>query len=145
LFIVVVEGIGLLSNFLSGDIGPKYASLNLPPFSPPGWIFGVVWPVLYALMGIAAYLIRQGGGTAKSRAWFLFWVQLAVNFCWPVIFFRLGLFWAAFVIIVVLDVLVAFTVYLFYKVNTLAAGLMIPYFIWILFASYLNLGTAILN
>lgn len=145
LFIIIVEGIGLLSGILSGDIKSTYAALELPPLSPPDWLFGIVWPVLYALMAIAAYLIYTSSDSEKSNALFIFCVQLALNFCWSIVFFRWDLYWAATLIILVLDFLVVYTIYLFNKINATASRIMIPYLLWLLFATYLNLGVVISN
>lgn len=145
LFIVIVEGIGFLSGILSGDIKAAYAALELPPLSPPDWLFGIVWPVLYAMMAIAAYLIYTSNDSGKSNALFVFCTQLALNFCWSIVFFRWEVYWAAALIIIVLDFLVAYTIYLFKQINVTASRLMIPYLLWLIFATYLNLGIAILN
>lgn len=145
LFIIGVELVGMLSGLLSGDMKGLYSSLVKPPLSPPGWVFGVVWLVLYALMGIAAYLVYQQKTPESKDAIFWFEIQLGVNFLWSIIFFRYQLFWAAFVAIVLLDLLVIYTIGLFRKIDKTAARLMIPYLLWILFATYLNLGVAILN
>lgn len=145
LSIALVEAIGVISSLLSGSIREKYAALRLPPLSPPGWLFGVVWPVLFALMAAAAWLVYKSGRESARGALFWFAVQLAVNFVWPIIFFRLGLFWAAALTIVVLDALVAYTIYRFSKISVGAVCLMLPYLAWILFATYLNVGVAVLN
>lgn len=144
MFIFITEASGFISSFLSGDIGLKYAQLNKPPFSPPEMIFGVVWPVLYALMGVAVYLIYRNSNKYRS-AHIGFWVQLVLNFFWTILFFKFGLFWAALAVIIALDIVVAYTIYLFGKINKAAMGLMLPYLLWILFATYLNIGFALLN
>lgn len=145
LFFALVEGIGALSGALSGDTGAIYQSLALPPLSPPGWLFGIVWPVLYGLMAIAAYLIYRSGDACAPRTLFWFFVQLALNFFWPLIFFRGGLYWAAALVILLLDCLVLYTISQFRSISPLAARLMIPYLLWLLFATYLNVGVALLN
>lgn len=88
---------GLLSNWLSGDVRAVYESLDLPAFAPPAWIFGVVWPLLYLLLGIAAYLIwEKPASTARTQALTFYGVQLLLNFLWSPLFFRFGLFRFAF-------------------------------------------------
>lgn len=144
-FIALTEATGFLSGFLSGDVKSVYPQLIQPPLSPPGWVFGIVWPILYALMGIAAYLIHNSGDSHRSNALFWFYVQLAINFSWSIVFFRFSLFWASAAIIIALDITVAYTIALFSKINKHAKMLMIPYLLWILFATYLNIGVAILN
>ncbi len=144
--VLITELIGVLSNLFSGNTGQIYTSLVRPPLSPPGWLFGVIWPILYLLMGIAAYMIYQSPETLdRKKAITLYWVQLFVNFLWPIVFFRLGWYWISVLVILILDVLVLMTTIKFYKINKVAGYLLIPYLFWILFATYLNIGIAILN
>ena len=145
LFILVVEAVGFLSSLLAGDISGVYAALIKPPLAPPGIVFGIVWPVLYALMGISAYLVYAEQKTLKTNEMFYFAAQLILNFIWSPVFFGIKLFWAAAVVVVILDILVIYTAYLFGKVKKAAKWLLVPYIIWILFATYLNIAIAILN
>lgn len=144
--VLITQLIGVLGSIFSGNIGQVYTSFVKPPLSPPGWLFGIVWPVLYLLMAIAAYIIYQTPKTAeRSKALVLYWVQLLVNFLWPIVFFRFERYWASVAIILLLDVLVLMTTIWFYNIKKIAGYLMIPYLLWILFATYLNIGVAILN
>ena len=144
--ILIAELVGVLGSLLSGNTGEIYTSLIKPPLSPSGWLFGVVWPVLYLLMGIAAYLIYQAPQTLeRQKATAFYWIQLFVNFLWPIVFFRFEWYWIAVVIIILLDIWVSITTVWFYKINKAVGYLMIPYLIWILFATYLNIGIAVLN
>lgn len=144
--IIVVEVVGIMSGFLAENASEIYGKLTLPPLSPPDWLFGVVWPILYALMGVAAYQVyEQGFGRIKDSALALFNVQLIFNFLWPVIFFQLQLYWLTVLVIIILDILVIITIQYFNRVNMLAGRLLYPYLIWILFATYLNIGIAFLN
>lgn len=137
---------GVLSSLSSGNAGQIYTSLNKPPLSPPGWLFGVIWPVLYLLMGIAAYIIYLTPQTPRrEKAINLYWVQLFVNFLWPIVFFRFEWFWISVLVILLLDVLVLITTIWFFRINKIAGYLMIPYLLWIFFATYLNIGIAVLN
>lgn len=145
LLIAIPEAVGFLSSMLSGDMKGVYAQLIKPPLSPPGWIFGVVWPILFALMGIAVYLIVEAEGKRKSDALFWFFVQLGVNFLWSILFFRFQLYWASLVCLIILDLLVVYTMRLFRRIDRRAWWLLLPYLIWILFATYLNAGVALLN
>lgn len=145
LFIVGIELIGFLSSILAGDIPAEYALLIKPVLSPPDWVFGIVWTLLYAMMGLAAFLVYRIHTNASDKAMTSFTVQLALNFSWSIIFFRFEAFWVAFIVILLMDIIVAYTIYLFSKVQKTSAKLMIPYLIWILFATYLNFGIAILN
>lgn len=144
--VLITELIGLLGNLFSGNSGQIYTSFVKPPLSPPGWLFGVIWPVLYLLMGIAAYIIYQTPETPeRKKAITLYWVQLIVNFLWPIVFFRFQWYWASVVVILLLDILVFMTTIRFYNIKKVAGYLMVPYLLWILFATYLNVGIAVLN
>lgn len=114
---------------------------------PPGWVFPVVWTVLYALMGYSAYLVSKTPAESqkKKTALNVYWVQLAFNFLWSIIFFRFELLWLGFVDIVLLLISVILMTVLFYRINKTAGILNIPYVIWVTFATYLNLATAIIN
>jgi len=117
-----------------------------PPLSPPGWVFPVVWTVLYALMGIGAAIIYQAPESKiRSLGLNLFVGQLVVNFFWSPIFFNLQAFGLAFVWLLLLWVLVLWMVAVFWRIEPFAAKLQIPYLIWLTFAAYLNLGVWYLN
>lgn len=143
--IIVVELVGSLSGILSGDIKAIYNNLTLPPLAPPDFIFGIVWPILYLMIGIVGYLILRDRTNARQNNLILFISQLVLNFIWSIIFFGASNRWISFLIIIVLDALVTWCVKKFWQTSKLAASLMVPYLIWILFATYLTLGTAILN
>lgn len=145
--IALAEGVGLLSALFTGEIGSVYRALRLPPFSPPGWVFPVAWSLLYALMGIAAGLVflNNGDRRAREQALLYFGVQLAVNFSWTIIFFRFQSFWPAVTVILVLDILVCVTLRHFFRVSKPAGWLLVPYLLWLLFATYLAVGVFILN
>ena len=117
-----------------------------PPLSPPGWVFPVVWTVLYAFMGIGAARIFQSPPSGnRSKGLNLFIVQLVVNFFWSPVFFNLRAFGFAFVWLLLLWVLVLWMILVFRKVDRTAAKLQIPYLFWLTFAAYLNLGVWYLN
>lgn len=143
LFIAITEGGGLLSSLLSRDVGAKYAALHHPPLSPPGWLFGVIWPPLYAMMAVAAYLIYAKKGVCPAHGWF--GAQLGVNLVWPIIFFRFGWLWAAAAVMLVLIVLIVYVLLRFGRISKASVWLMLPYLLWVLFAFYLNIGMAALN
>lgn len=143
--VVGVELIGSLSGLLAGDIKAIYNSFTLPPFSPPDRLFGIVWPILYLMIGIVGYLIFTVRSNYRKTNLTLFIAQLFLNFIWSIVFFNASSRWTGLLIILVLDALVFFCIKEFYKSSKLAAYLMIPYFLWILFATYLTLRTAILN
>ena len=139
-------GVGGLSALLSGGMD-TYKSLNQPPLSPPGFIFPIVWTVLYLLMGYASYRVHASGSTRANikRALTFYGIQLFLNFLWPLIFFGLQWFWVAFGILVVLWVLIYLTMYQFGQMDDTAENLLLPYLLWVTFAGYLNLGVALLN
>ena len=144
LCLAVPLAVGGLAAALSGGMGEMYQSYNKPPLSPPGWVFAVVWPVLYGLMGYASYLVLQGSGD-KKKAWIFYGAQLAVNFLWPIVFFRFELIGLALALLAVLWVLVLLTIREFSRINERAGDLLIPYILWLSFALYLNFGIYILN
>jgi len=145
IFVIIIEAIGFLSSTLSGNISAEYRMLIKPPFSPPGIVFSIVWPILYILLGAAASLIYRGKPERNMRAFVWFMIQLVLNFSWSIIFFRFHAYWAALIILILMDIITAYMFSLFKKVNKCASLLLIPYFIWILFATYLNLGIILLN
>ena len=142
----IPEAVGFLSSFLTGNIGNMYNSYTKPPLSPPGIVFPIVWTILYALMGIASYIVyEEGRGEKQKEALTFYVIQLAVNFIWPIIFFRFEAYWVAVVVILVLLALVVITALKFKEINTVAFWLLVPYIIWLAFATYLNIGVAVLN
>lgn len=138
--------VGGLSTLLSGGMD-IYAVLNKPPLAPPGWVFPVVWTVLYLLMGYASYRVleAQAGEEQRRKALLLYGAQLIANFIWPLLFF--GGMWllAALLWLVVLWVLILFTLLSFSQIDEVAGNLLIPYILWVTFAGYLNFGFLLLN
>jgi benzodiazapine receptor len=134
----------LLLGFVSGRLGggaddPWFVALVKPDIFPPPAAFGIVWPILYALMGFAfATVCAAWGARWRAAAITAFIVQLAVNLAWSPVFFGLHQIAAAFWIIVAMDVLVLIAIILFWKVRRTAALLLLPYLAWILFATVLN-------
>jgi translocator protein len=124
-----------------------YATLNKPFFSPPNWIFGPVWTLLYFLMGISFYLIwKQGWQKNKVKVAGLFFLaQLALNFIWSPIFFGLRAPMLGLVVIVAMWVLIVMTLKKFYPLSKLAFYLLIPYLLWVSFATILNAAIVVLN
>lgn len=121
-----------------------FEMVNKPPLSPPGWLFPVVWTILYVLMGIASYLVLTSG-KPDDIALKAYGIQLAVNFMWPILFFNLNLYLFSFIWLVALWLLVYQTIRLFWSASKTTGALMIPYLLWITFAGYLNLGIYFLN
>ena len=140
--IFIAVGCGVISILLAGGAG-DYKILRLPPLAPPSWIFPVVWTILYILMGTAAYFVSERRG--NGRALKIYYIQLALNFLWPIVFFRFDLYWTAASLAVALAFAVLLTVLEFWQIDILAGKLIVPYFIWLLFAVYLSIGVAVLN
>lgn len=135
------ELVGIASvPFTLGAIPNWYATLNKPVFSPQNWIFGPVWTLLYAMMGVAVYLAGKDKQAVKLFKW-----QLGANFAWSLVFFGLRSPILGLVNILVLLWLIWKTTRRFYKVSKLGAYLMIPYLVWVAFATLLNLSIVILN
>jgi len=145
--ILISEGVGALSALFSMGTMEKYKELIQPSFSPPGWIFPIVWSILYLFMGIASYLVYSSGADKKEvkSALSFYALQLVFNFFWTILFFRFELRGLAFLWIIALLILVIITTVKFYKINKTAGYLMIPYVLWVSFASVLNYAIWQLN
>lgn len=139
--------VGGIAGFISQDGMSTFQHLTKPPLSPPGWLFPVVWTILYLLMGIASYLILTSQAPQKSivNALKLYGIQLFFNFFWTFWFFNLGLYFFAFIWLIALWIFILATIFLFSKISKTAAYLMIPYLLWVTFAGYLNISIAVLN
>ena len=147
-FIAVCELAGVIGAlFTTPAIPGWYAGLTKPAFNPPGWVFAPVWTVLYALMGIAAWLVydKRLKRPDVKNALFVFVAQLVLNVLWSIMFFGAHRILGAFVIIVALWILILGTMLRFHKISRPAAYLLIPYFIWVGFATVLNASLYILN
>lgn len=130
----------------SSEAGDFYEQLVRPAWAPPGWLFAPVWTVLYLLMGIAAWLVwRVHGFKEVKTALVLFIVQLGANALWTWVFFVWRQGALAFVEIIVLWCLIAATAVLFRRLNAVAAALLLPYLVWVTFASALTFATWRLN
>lgn len=148
IFIIICELVGLISTpFTINSVQTWYQYLNKPFFSPPNWVFGPVWTLLYLLMGVSAYLIWRKGLKKKNikPALIYFSVQLFFNFLWSIIFFGLHSPFVALIDIVLLLVTIFITILKFYNISKPAAYLLIPYILWVSFATLLNLSIILLN
>ena len=139
--------VGGIAALLTRDSMTIFSSLEKPALSPPGWLFPIVWTILYTLMGISACLIGHSNSTPieKAKALAIYTYQLSVNFLWSIFFFNFQWYFFSFLWIILLWILVFAMIKNFYKINKTAAYLNIPYLVWITFAAYLNLGIWILN
>lgn len=139
---------GFLGSFLTMDsVKTWYAELSKPSFNPPDWAFGVVWPILYVMMGISAFLIWNKGLNNKQvkKALGIFLLQLVLNGIWTPIFFGLHMMGFALVEIILLWLAIMATIISFRKISKPAAYLLIPYILWVSFAVILNAALWQLN
>ena len=140
----IIGGAG--AYFTMSSVNNWYLTLNKPVWNPPSWVFGPVWTLLYALMGIAAFMIWRKRKTIQvKKALWLYGLQLLLNLLWSILFFGKMSPEMAFIEIIFLWVLIFLTIKAFYKIDKVAAYLLIPYLLWVTFASILNLTIWILN
>lgn len=149
---IVAIGVSLAAGwigaiFTTPVIPTWYAGLTMPAFSPPSWVFGPVWTVLYILMGIALYLVWSKGLRHKNVqvATAIFGVQLVLNVLWSFVFFGMQAPFFALIGILFLWTAILMTIVFFDRVSVPAAVLLVPYFLWVSFAAYLNYGIYALN
>lgn len=138
--------VGGLSALISGGMS-DFQTLNQPPLSPPGWLFPIVWTILYLLMGYASYRVLVSGkdDTQIRRALIVYGAQLVLNFLWSPVFFGLQWRLTAFFLLIALWLLILLTIRLFSRIDERAGDLLLPYILWVTFAGYLNLGIFLLN
>ena len=132
--ILIALFVGGLAGLITRGSFNVYGELIKPALAPPPIVFPIVWGILYVLMGISAGIVYQ----TERRIPFIYWLQLFVNFLWPIIFFNMQAFLFAFVWIVLLLILIVFMIIEFYRIHKTAAYLQIPYLLWTLFATYLT-------
>lgn len=144
LFVLGALLVGALSSWAGGTM-TGFDNINTPSFVPPASVFPIVWTVLFILMGISAYIVFEAKDPLSKNALIYYYIQLAVNFLWPVLFFRLHAFLAAFLWLLLLLVLVIIMDIKFFKINKLSAYLQIPYILWLLFAGVLNFSVYLIN
>lgn len=139
--ILLCETAGIIGSFsTAASVKSWYPTLMKPDFNPPSWLFGPVWVTLYAMMGVALFLVWKKG-IKKDPGRFAFWffiVHLFVNASWSLIFFGLQSPLFALVVIAVLWQMIAVLLYHFYRINKIAGLLLVPYFLWVSFATVLN-------
>lgn len=138
-------GIGSLFTFRA--IPSWYAKLRKPSYTPPNWAFGPIWTALYVMMAISIFLIWQKGLSADGVlvAFTLFWVQLAFNAFWSIIFFGMKSKGGGVVTIILLWFLILSTIIAAFRVSAWAGTILIPYGLWVTIASYLNIGIWVMN
>ena len=138
--------IGGLASLLVGGY-QDFQQVVQPPLSPPGWVFPVVWSILYLLMGYASYRVLTSGKEPElvRKALIAYGVQLALNFLWPLFFFGANWYLAAFVLLIGRWAAIYITMRKFSQLDQVAGDLLLPYILWVCFAGYLNLGVYLLN
>ncbi len=145
--ILISVGGGVLVGFITKNSMNVYNGLKKSLLTPPGIVFPIVWTILYILMGIAAYRIYMNNKAEKNdyNGYFYYLVQLLINFLWSIIFFNFRLYGISFILIIILLVLIIITTIKFFKVDKIAGILMVPYILWVAFASYLTFYIWVFN
>ena len=140
--------VGIISALITKENMMIYKEVVTPPLSPLGWLFPIVWTILYILMGISScmiYLKRERAPSIVRTGLTYYAMSLVANFGWSIIFFNMRLFGIAFLWLLMLLYLIIRTVASYFKVAKVASYLQIPYIAWVVFAGYLNLAIYILN
>ncbi len=147
--ILVCSGVGYLSSIVTrSSLSTWYPLIEKPSFNPPNYVFPIVWPILYILMGIAVGMVWNQLATKESlvkKAMILFGIQLALNALWSILFFGLQNPRIAFFELLLLLLFVLLSCRQFYKISPLASYLLIPYILWLSFAAVLNYSIWTLN
>jgi len=146
LFFAVCLGAGGVGSFLTANsVRDWYPRLRKPPGTPPSWVFGPIWTTLYVLMAISAWLVWREYHRGALPALLIFFAQLALNVAWSGIFFGSRMPGAALMEILILWLATAFNILIFYSLLPVAAYLLLPYWLWVTYAMYLNFGIWRLN
>ena len=133
------------SIFTSSSVGGWFQGIQKPSFSPPNWIFGPVWTILFFLMGCSLYLVWRSNKEGKKNAYLIFGIQLVLNVLWSALFFGFQNPGFAFAEIIVLWFFIIWNIFMFRKFSSNAAWLLAPYLLWVSFAAYLNFSIWRLN
>lgn len=144
-FVGTALAVGGISALVSMNGMKEYAKLNKPFLSPPEILFPIVWTILFILMGIGAYRVFESKCENMKKALTLYFVQLGVNFFWPILFFDFKAFFGAFLWLLLLWILIFAVIKQFFKCDKLSGYLLIPYILWVTFAGYLNFMVYLLN
>ena len=139
IFLTVLPlAVGGAAAVLTMDAMAQYSALPQPPLAPPAWVFPAVWTVLYLLMGAASRRVYRLGTQESRNALMLYYVQLAVHFVWPLLYFRAQEYAVAFWWLLLMLALVLAALSAFFRLDKAAGRLLMPYAAWLLFAAYLN-------
>ncbi len=144
--VFLTESVGIIGSFFTYPAIPTwYATLTKPAFSPPNFVFGPVWTILYALMGISLYLVWTAEAKSKRFALTVFFLQLGLNLLWSILFFGLRNPGLAFIEIIILWVSIIYTIKAFRPISKTASYLLYPYLSWVTFAAVLNYAIWMIN
>lgn len=139
----VLGGLGALVTISS--VGSWYQTIQKPSFNPPSWVFGPTWTLLYIMMGLALYLIWKSNHPFKNKALWVFAVQLSLNAIWSPAFFGLESPLLGLIVIVPLWIMILVCIRAFFPINKMASYLLVPYLLWVSFATILNASIWYLN
>jgi benzodiazapine receptor len=146
--LLITLTIGVVASvFTRPEIKTWYITLNKPSFTPPNWLFPVAWTTLYILIAVSAYLIwklRDGSSTYKTAA-IIYVIQLALNFSWSIVFFGMHQILGGLAVIVALLVTIILNISWFNRFSKTAAWLLVPYLLWVSYATLLNISICVLN
>ena len=144
-FIILCLGVGVVAGVATaGAVVDWFPTLNKPSFNPPSWVFAPVWTLLYIMMAVAAWRVWLEGAVSKP-ALNLFFIQLALNLFWPLLFFGLHMIGLALINIIVMWIMIILTMRAFFKIAKAAGWLLAPYLAWVSFATVLNASIWWLN
>jgi len=148
LSIVIVELVAFIGSLATiSSIPTWYATITKPSFNPPNWIFGPVWTILYLMIAVSLFLVWKSKAktSLKKKAHTIFAIQLFLNMLWSLIFFGAHEILSALAIIVLLWIAIFLNILAFRKISKTASWLLVPYWLWVTFASFLNLAIWMLN
>lgn len=147
IYVAIPLIVGMLSWALTSDAMEQYVNLKMPPFSPPGTVFPIVWTILFILMGTGAYIIYNtpDAGPFVTMGLITYYVQLFMNFIWSILFFRENMYMGALIWLIIMWMIVLLMLYAYMHASKLAFWLNIPLIIWLTFAMYLNIGVIALQ
>jgi len=137
--------VGFLSSLIVGDNFALFKSVEKPSFAPPSYLFGIVWTILYILLGISFYLVKDTPECKENMCLHIYIINLFLNFFWSVIFFNYQAYLTAFFWIILLWLSTIWLILAFSKSSRLAGLLNVPYLLWITFAAVLNFSIYLLN
>lgn len=145
--ILISLSTGIISGLITINSQNTYSTIETPFFAPPGFLFPIVWSILYLLMGISAYIVYSSGAkpSDKQAALAIYALSLVINFIWPILFFNAKLYLISFIWLIILWIFILLTILAYSKINKTAAYLQIPYLLWVTFAGILNLAIVVLN